>query len=230
MTTKTQGPLPSDHIYRDLTIALALLFVSSPLLDKFFGSSRIDSFLIAGFLIYALFQITRRRADLVIGLVLGVPAVASGIINAATPDTPTINAIPTIASAVFLVFLVSRIFNDIFSGNRITSEQIFGSICAYLLIGLVFSVVYSFIYLVNPNAFAFSDTLATYLTIEHEDQSFGIFTYFSLVTMTSLGYGDISPISEMARTLAWVQAVLGQLYLAITVAALVGIHIARDQK
>ena len=100
MTTKTQGPLPSDHIYRDLTLALALLFVSSPLLDKFFGSSRIESFLIAGFLIYALFQITRRRADLVIGLVLGVPAVASGIINAATPDTPTINAIPTIASAV----------------------------------------------------------------------------------------------------------------------------------
>ena len=47
--------------------------------------------------------------------------------------------------------------------------------------------------------------------------------------MTSLGYGDMTPISEMARTLAWVQAVLGQLYLAITVAALVGIHIAKEQ-
>jgi len=229
MNRTHQGLLPNDHIYRNLTIALTLLFVSSPALDKFFGSSRIDSYLVAGFLIFALFQITRRRADLVIGLVLGIPAVASGIFNAVTPDTPTINAIPTILGAAFLGFLVWRIFKDIFFGNRITSEQIFGSVCAYLLIGLMFSSIYGFIFLVDPNAFAFSDSLTNYLTIEHEDQNFGIFTYFSFVTMTSLGYGDMAPISEMARTLAWIQAVLGQLYLAITVAALVGIHIAKDQ-
>lgn len=229
MNKTHQGLLPNDHIYRNLTIALTLLFVSTPVLDKFFGSSRIDSYLIAGFLIFALFQITRRRADLVISLVLGIPAVASGIFNAVTPDTPTINAIPTILGAAFLGFLVWRIFKDIFFGNRITSEQIFGSVCAYLLIGLMFSSIYGFIFLVNPDAFAFSDSLTNYLTIEHEDQNFGIFTYFSFVTMTSLGYGDMAPISEMARTLAWIQAVLGQLYLAITVAALVGIHIAKDQ-
>ena len=229
MNRTHQGLLPNDHIYRNLTIALTLLFVSSPALDKFFGSSRIDSYLVAGFLIFALFQITRRRADLVIGLVLGIPAVASGIVNAATPHTPAVNAIPTILGAAFLGFLVWRIFKDIFFGNRITSEQIFGSVCAYLLIGLMFSSIYGFIFLVDPNAFAFSDSLTNYLTIEHEDQNFGIFTYFSFVTMTSLGYGDMAPISEMARTLAWIQAVLGQLYLAITVAALVGIHIAKDQ-
>jgi hypothetical protein len=218
-----------DHVYRNLTIALALLFVSSPVLNGYFGSSRIDNLLIAGFLIFALYQITRRRADLVIGLALGIPAAAAGIVNAATPDAPAINAIPTILSAVFLGFLVSRIFKDIFSGNRITSEQIFGSVCAYLLIGLVFSVVYGFIFLADPGAFAFSDAMTDYLTAENQDRSFGIFTYFSFVTMTSLGYGDMTPISEMARTLAWVQAVLGQLYLAITVAALVGVHIAKDQ-
>jgi len=229
MNRTHQGLLPNDHIYRNLTIALTLLFVSSPALDKFFGSSRIDSYLVAGFLIFALFQITRRRADLVIGLVLGIPAVASGIFNAVTPHTPAVNAIPTILGATFLGFLVWRIFKDIFFGNRITSEQIFGSVCAYLLIGLVFSSVYGFIFLVDPDAFAFSDSLTNYLTIEHEDQNFGIFTYFSFVTMTSLGYGDMAPISEMARTLAWIQAVLGQLYLAITVAALVGIHIANDR-
>ena len=141
--------ISGDHIYRNLTIALTLLFVSSPVLDKFFGSSRIDSYLIAGFLVFALYQITRRRADLVIGLALGIPAVAGGIINAATPDSPAINAVPTILGAVFLGFLVSRIFKDIFFGDRITSEQIFGSVCAYLLIGLVFSSVYGFVFLVE---------------------------------------------------------------------------------
>ncbi len=221
--------ISGDHVYRDLTIALTLLFVSSPVLDRFFGSSRIDSYLIAGFLVFVLYQITRRRADLVIGLALGIPAVAGGIINAATPDSPAINAVPIILGAVFLGFLISRIFKDIFFGDRITSEQIFGSVCAYLLIGLVFSSVYGFVFLVEPDAFAFSDALADHLTAEPEGESFGIFTYFSFVTMTSLGYGDMTPISEMARTLAWVQAVLGQLYLAITVAALVGIHIAKEQ-
>jgi len=227
---KSQQPLPpDDHLYRKLTIAMTLLFVSSPVLDRFFVSSRFDSYLIAGFLVFALYQITRRRADLVIGLALGIPAVAGGIVNAVTPDTPAINAMPTILSAAFLGFLTWRIFKDIFFGNRITSEQIFGSVCAYLLIGLVFSTLYGFIFLVDPGAFAFSDALADYLTAERQGQGFGIFTYFSFVTMTSLGYGDMTPISEMARTLALVQAVLGQLYLAITVAALVGIHIARDR-
>jgi voltage-gated potassium channel len=229
MKKNHQDLLLEDHVYRNLTIALTLLFVSSPVLDKFFGSSRIDSYLIAGFLIFALYQITRRSADLVIGLALGIPAVASGIFNAATPNTPAINAIPTILGAAFLGFLVWRILKDVFFGHRITSEQIFGSVCAYLLIGLVFSSVYGFLFLVNPDAFAISDPLANYLAIEHEDQNFGIFTYFSFVTMTSLGYGDMAPISEMARTLAWIQADLGQLYLAITVAALVGIHIAQDR-
>jgi hypothetical protein len=229
MNETRRGFLHEDHIYRNLTIALTLLFVSSPVLDKFFGFSRVDSYLVAGFLIFALYQITRRRADLVIGLALGIPAVASGIVNAATPDTPTINAIPTILGAAFLGFLVWRILKDVFFGNRITSEQLFGSVCAYLLIGLVFSSVYGFIFLVSPGAFAFSDALMHHLTIAHEDQNFGIFTYFSFVTMTSLGYGDMAPISEIARTLAWVQAVLGQLYLAITVAALVGIHISRNR-
>lgn len=219
-----------DHIYRNLTIALTLLFVSSPIFDSFFGLGQLDSYLFAVFLIYALYQITRQHSDLMIGLALGIPAVAGGLFNAATPNTPEINAVPTILGAMFLGFFVWRIFKDIFGGNRITSEQIFGSICAYLLIGLVFSSLYGFIYLVNSSAFALSDALIEHLTFSQEDQNFGIFTYFSFVTMTSLGYGDVSPISEMARTLAWVQAVIGQLYLAITVAALVGIHIAKDHK
>ena len=230
MTTKTQELQPNDHIYRNLTIALSLLFISSPLLDRFLGSSKIDTYLVVGFLLFALYQITRRSSDLVIGLVLGIPAVTSGIFNAATPNTPAINAIPTILGAVFLGFLVWRIFKDIFHGDRLSSEQIQGSVCAYLLIGLMFSSIYGFLFLVDPDAFAFSDALADHLAIQHEEQNFGIFTYYSFVTMTSLGYGDMSPISEMARTLAWAQAVLGQLYLAITVAALVGIHIARGQK
>lgn len=219
----------SDHIYRDLTIALALLLVFSPVLDYFFSSTRIDSYLTAGFLIFALYEITRRPRDLVIGLALGIPAVAGGLFNAATPDTPAMNVTPTVLFGLFLGFLIVRILKDVLTGSRITSEQIFGSVCAYLLIGFLFSSIYGFISLVDPDSFVVTESLAAELVNSGEPRTSGFFTYFSFVTMSTLGYGDIAPVSSAARTFAWVQAVLGQLYLAITVAALVGVHIARNR-
>ena len=219
----------SDHIYRDLTIALALLFVLSPVFDYLFSTTRIDSYMTAGFLIFALYEITRRPRDLVIGLALGVPAVAGGIFNAATPDTPAMNVTPIVLTGFFLGFLIVRILKDVQTGSRITSEQIFGSICAYLLIGFLFSSIYGFISLVDPDSFAVTDALAVELVNSDEPRTSGFFSYFSFVTMSTLGYGDIAPVSSAARTFAWVQAVLGQLYLAITVAALVGVHIARNR-
>jgi hypothetical protein len=220
---------PENHIYRDLTIALSLLLVLSPILDHLFESSRIDSYLTAGFLIFALFEITRRATDLVIGLVLGVPAVAGGLFNALTPDTPAINLVPVVLTGLFLGFLIVRILRDVFSGSRISSERIFGSICAYLLIGFLFASIYNFIALVSHDAFAYTDALAAELAADGGTRVSGVLIYFSFVTMTSLGYGDIAPVSSAARNFAWIQAVLGQLYLAITVAALVGIHIAKSR-
>ena len=219
----------SDHIYRDLTIALALLLVLSPVLDYLFSTTRIESYLTAGFLLFALYEITRRPTDLVIGLALGIPAVAGGLFNAATPDTPSMNVAPFVLAGLFLGFLIVRILKDVITGSRITSEQIFGSVCAYLLIGFLFSSIYGFISLVDHDSFAVTDALAVELASTDEIRSGGFFTYFSFVTMSTLGYGDIAPVSAAARTFAWAQAVLGQLYLAITVAALVGIHIARSR-
>ena len=218
-----------DHIYRDLTIALSLLLVLSPVFDYLFKSSRIDSYLTTGFLLFALYEISRRTSDLVIGLALGVPAVAGGVFNAATPDTPTMNVTPTILAALFLGFLIYRVLKDVFVGKRISSEKIFGAVCAYLLIGFLFSSIYGFIALVDSNAFAVTDALAAEMVKKSEVRGTGFFAYFSFVTMSTLGYGDIAPVSTAARSFAWIQAVLGQLYLAISVGALVGFHIAKNR-
>ena len=231
MTRKKRRFLTEDHIYRDLTIALGLLFVLGPVLDYLLESSRVESFLTVAFLVFALFEITRRASDVVVGLALGLPAVAGGVIIAATPDTPTINLTPVVLTAFFLGFLVWRILKDLADGSRISSEKVYGAVCAYLLIGFLFASVYGFLALVDPDAFSVSAALEAELAGRGEHQGFGIFTYFSFVTMSTLGYGDISPVSSTACTIAWIQAVLGQLYLAIMIAGLVGTHIAskRDQ-
>jgi len=229
MTRHSHRFLSADHIYRDLTLVLGIFFISGPVLDAIFRSSRIDTLLTTGLLIFALFEITRRPADLVIGLGLGIPAAIGGIINAATPDTPSFNIGPTVLAGLFIGFLIARILKDVLTGSRISSEQIFGAVCAYLLLGVLFSTIYGFIVLVDPGAFAVSDTLAQRLAADASPRGSGVFTYFSFVTMSTLGYGDIAPVSPAARSFAWAQAVIGQLYLAITVAALVGTHIARKK-
>lgn len=229
MTRNSHRFLSADHIYRDLTFAMGLFFLLGPLLDAFFRSSRIEALLTTGLLIFALFEITRRTSDLVIGLALGIPAAIGGIINAATPDTPSFNIGPTVLAGLFIGFLIVRILKDFLTGSRISSEQIFGAVCAYLLLGILFSTIYGFIVLVDPSAFAVTDGLAERLADDARPHGTGVFTYFSFVTMSTLGYGDITPVSPAARGFAWLQAVVGQLYLAITIAALVGTHIARKR-
>ena len=223
MTRKKRRFLTEDHIYRDLTIALGLLFVLGPVLDYLLESSRVESFLTVAFLVFALFEITRRASDVVVGLALGLPAVAGGVIIAATPDTPTINLTPVVLTAFFLGFLVWRILKDVADGSRISKEKVYGAVCAYLLIGFLFASVYGFLALVDPDAFSVSAALEAELAGRGEHQGFGIFTYFSFVTMSTLGFGDITPRTPMAQTLTWMQAVFGQLFLVVLVARLVSL-------
>ncbi|MCP4901230.1 MAG: two pore domain potassium channel family protein, partial [bacterium] len=137
---------------------------------------------------------------------------------------------PMILGGLFIGFLIWRILKDVLTGPRITQERVFGAVCAYLLIGFLFADIYGFIALVDDKAFAVSDNIRQSWAEGDASGVRGILTYFSFVTMTTLGYGDISPVSQSARTLAWIQALVGQLYLAITIAGLVGMHIANKDE
>ncbi len=130
----------------------------------------------------------------------------------------------------FIGFLIWRILKDVLTGPRITQERVFGSVCAYLLIGYFFAEIYGFIVIVDNQAFAVSEGIRARWTQGDATGLGEVLTYFSFVTMTTLGFGDISPVSPAARTVVWTQALIGQLYLAIMIAGLVGIHIARGRK
>jgi len=230
MTAKKRRFFSEDHIYKHLTIALVLFFALSPVFNSLSFPSRFQGYLVAALLLFALFEITRRASDVWIGLALGLPAIVAGIINTETPNTPAINLVPTILGGLFVGFLIWRVLNDVISGSRITSERVFGAVCAYLLIGFLFVDLYGFVTLVDENAFSVSENLQARWSEDDSYRKGNVLTYFSFVTMTTLGYGDITPISPAARTLAWIQALIGQLYLAITIAGLVGVHIARQRE
>lgn len=126
----------------------------------------------------------------------------------------------TLAVDLFIIFycvwLGSIILARTFSKGHITSNRVLGAIIVYLLSGFVFAMIYHIIYLLRGSS-AFHGMI-TYQRTE--------FMYFSITTLTTLGYGDITPVNVFARSLSNLEALNGQLYPAILIARLVSMEFA----
>ena len=107
----------------------------------------------------------------------------------------------------------------LFTSGPINRNRLLGAVSIYLLLGLIWAIVYVAILEVDPGAFN-GDVTGSWL------ESIPEFVYFSFVSLTTLGYGDISPAMPIARFVVYLEAIVGQLYLAIMVAGLVGISIS----
>lgn len=127
-------------------------------------------------------------------------------------------------SIVLLSILATLVLWQVFREGPITAYRIQGAIVVYLLIGLVWTAAYELIHHVSPGAFQLaqggrSDARTTQGLL-----------YFSFVTLTTLGYGDITPLHPVARSLAIAEALMGQLYPAILIARLVSMQISSRNK
>jgi len=213
-----------EHIYRDLLIAMTVMILGNALIPSRFDSAKLDNLVLTSILAIALLEIARTRRYVWIGLILGLPAIASRLLHVLAPASVALDSVVLGFTGLFFGFLIWQILHDLLTGDRSTGERIFGAICAYLFIGVLFALVFAHVELIEPGAFSVSENLAT----SDGDRPLSLFTYFSFVTLTTLGYGEITPISEAARTLAWFEALVGQLYLAVTIAGLVAIHITGD--
>jgi ion channel len=107
----------------------------------------------------------------------------------------------------------------VFAPGQVTFHRIIGAILLYLNIGLIFVALFSFVALLIPNAFAGFAPLQDNLAVVSN------LIYFSFVTLTSVGYGDIVPLHPYARSLANIEAIIGQLYPATLLARLVTLEL-----
>jgi hypothetical protein len=110
----------------------------------------------------------------------------------------------------------------VFRSREITTESLAGAICAYLLIGALWADVFSILETVRPGSFSSVTATSDAVTaVESARLQVAQFSYFSFVTLSTLGYGDITPLTRPARNLAALEAIFGQLYLAFLIARLV---------
>jgi len=128
-------------------------------------------------------------------------------------------------SVVFIGFTAVVIFSYILQAQEITADAVYGALVVYLLLGVAWAFVYSLLEILQPGSFELSKVAPQLV----EERRFILF-YYSFVTLTTLGYGDITPTSPTAASLAVVEAVIGQIYLAVIIARIVGIQVAQSAR
>jgi len=134
-----------------------------------------------------------------------------------------------VMNAAYLAFAAGVILFDVLHDRQVDVDKICGAICVYLMLGTLWAMLYALCEGIEPGSFALDISLIA--AEEHggpRPVDFSVFLYYSFVTLTTLGYGDVTPLSEAARTFTWIEAVAGQFYLAVLVARLVGLHLAGE--
>jgi len=120
---------------------------------------------------------------------------------------------------VFFTITIQIAWGQVMFTGNVSRNSILGAICIYFLIGLWFTFAYMIVEYFFPNSFRGLDS-------EFWQQDLGAFSFYSMVTLTTLGYGDITPLAPMARFLAYMQAVVGVFYTTVLVASLIGLRLA----
>jgi len=186
------------------------------------GSTRFPVLLVL-VLSSAVFVNSHQRWAFVAASVFGLGAVA-GIGYAEYFDSQTVRLAAQVLGLALLGFTTLVMFNSLIQTDQVSQDTIVGGICVYLLIGLCFAMIFILMTNLAPGSFregqeeiarSAADTSAHATTL----------LFFSFVTLTTLGYGDVSPASDMARMFAVSEALIGQLYLAIFVARLVALYV-----
>lgn len=157
--------------------------------------------------------------DSVLTFRIGMGLAAAGVIANVVAIASEARAFYFLSIATLFLFLLLAIrsaLRQVVFGTDISANRLFGALCVYLMLGVLWALMYSALGAIDPNAFsgALLPGRSGEWTVE--------WLYYSFVTLTTLGYGDILPVSATARALAYSEAVIGVFYMAVLVAALVG--------
>ncbi|HTD17152.1 MAG TPA: potassium channel family protein [Chthoniobacterales bacterium] len=198
-----------------------LNIIVSPIVDPLKSGALIETMLMTLVLLCAVLSIAGGRRALV-GVALVAPAVIGEWVNFWQPEL-LIYVLTRGAGLLFIGFVVVQLLRFILYAPRVDSEVLCAAIAGYLLSGLAWSLAYALLSRLDPSSFVF--TLGP-----TSSQSMNGFTglYFSFITLSTVGYGDIVPVSEVARMLAMVEAMFGMFYMTLLIARLVSLYSSKN--
>jgi hypothetical protein len=203
--------------------ALALFFLILPFLERFEYGDVIESVLITFAFSLAVLAVGRTPSTLIWALVLVIPLVICKWATHLWPGLVAPEIFP-LGGMLFVGYLVANFLHFIMRSPRVDSEVLCAGVSSYLLLGLFWMFAYVLVGQLVPDSFAFS-------TGPDSSHSMTRFTayYFSFTTLSTLGYGDITPVSRGARSLAVAEAMTGTLFVAVLISRLVSLYSSQNQ-
>jgi hypothetical protein len=218
--SRSSGILPKGRFMKLLVLLLGML-VLAPLLEQFFHLLVLEDVFLTAVFVYAAYSISRNKILLTTTIGLALPAIASTWLR------PVVKAqwftiLAALCDVAFIATITVAILVYIFRQRDISGDLIAGAIVAYLLMAVLWSQIYFVLETAYPGSFD--------LPVGAGDSMPALLRYFSLVTITTVGYGDITRVTPAARAFANLESLVGQLYLVIQVAWLVGMHVSMKSK
>jgi len=202
---------------------IILLFVVYPFFPKDGASAYLANAFFSCVLISSVLALPRGLK--VLSLVLAGVAFILSWLTFANPN-PILFAINMVVTICFLTFATLGVLSRVLAQGRVTRHRVQGAMAIYLMVGLVFGLVYSGLFLLDTEAFNLTRSLEAGSLRSQYDRISSDFVYYSFVTLTTVGYGDITPATTAAQQIAMLEALFGQLYPAVLLARLVSLELA----
>jgi len=202
-----------------LAVSLLAFILVTPLVQGFVGIQILWNIFLTGILLSGVHAVSENKWRVYTASLLALPMLLH-LWSAYFVETNLhVVIVGSLCGVLFFAYMIVNILVFIYRQDKVTRDLIAGAIVVYLLMAIMWTFIYRVVETVHPGSF----TIPT--ADIHERMRF---IYFSLVTITTLGYGDVVPKTSLATSLATLEAVVGQLYLVTTVAWLVGVRVSQS--
>jgi len=207
-----------DGHFLPLLVCLLLFLVSYPYLwSRNWGQKTLTALLL-GILFAGVISMREKKWVFYTGLLLGSPVIILSFIRIFRYETPFMEFLTLVCIIPFFAYVTLTALYRVLSGDEVTLDKLFGAAAVYLLMGLTWSIAYSVLETIQPGNFFFP------VSSTSEAMPWLDFIYYSFTTLTTLGYGEIHPVTHQARSLSILEAATGVLYVAFLVARLVSMY------
>ncbi|MDQ7824906.1 MAG: potassium channel family protein [Candidatus Eremiobacteraeota bacterium] len=217
--------------YTAMLVSIVMLIIVSPLIDRnFIGLIILD--LLFGSIVFMGFAIVlKEKRRLLTGATIIAIALIMDLSNL-NGTTSTKIVITSSVELIFLGYISSVILANVLNAKRVTGNEISGAICVYFLMGIMWALIYYMIEFTWPGSYSSlpSRSVNDAITFRVAMDIFSSLLYFSFITLTSVGYGDCAPLTIMSRGFSTLEAVIGQFFIALIVARLVGLFLLNRQQ
>ncbi|MBV1928065.1 MAG: potassium channel family protein [Gammaproteobacteria bacterium] len=207
--------------FLSLLVALFALIFAAPLIGSTMQFHPIREVLLAAVLVASLFVATHNSGSVRTGILLGLAALFARWLPLLISSNVTA-ALHSLIPIIFLMFVTWSMTIALAREKRVDFDTVAGGLCIYLLIGLICSLGFTGIAAFDTTAFSYANGQSI--------EGFPDFLYFSYVTLTTLGYGDITPIAALARSLVLMESIIGQVFMAVFIARLVALYTSQQSK